>query len=86
MMEQERRRTPRRRTLKGAMIVFNDGRSTIAATVRNLSEDGANLRVTSIVGIPDTFGLRLSDGTHYECRAIWHKSDEIGVAFVRAGE
>ena len=43
MMEPERRRTPRRRTLKGAMIVFNEGHSTIAATVRNLSEDGANL-------------------------------------------
>ena len=85
-MEPERRRTPRRRTLKGALIVFNEGYSTIAATVRNLSEDGANLRVASIVGIPDTFGLRLADGTHYECRAIWHKSDEIGVAFVRASE
>jgi hypothetical protein len=85
-MQEERRRVPRRRTLKGAMIVFNDGRSTIAATVRNLSDDGANVRVASIVGIPDTFVLRLSDGTTYECRAIWHKSNEIGVAFATASE
>jgi len=80
-MMEERRRTPRRRTLKGARIVFNDGRSTIDATVRNLSEDGANLRVASVVGIPDTFILQLSDGTQHACRAIWHKSDEIGVSF-----
>ena len=86
MQQEERRRVPRRRTLKGAMIVFNDGRSTIAATVRNLSEDGANLRVASILGIPETFTLRLSDGSTHTCRAIWHKSDEIGVAFVRASE
>jgi hypothetical protein len=65
------------------MIVFNDGRSTIAATVRNLSEDGANLRVASVLGIPDTFTLRMSDGSTHNCRSIWHKSDELGVAFVR---
>lgn len=80
-MQEERRHVPRRRTLKGAMIVFNDGRSTIAATVRNLSEAGANLRVASVIGIPDTFVLRLSDGSIHTCRAIWRKSEEIGVTF-----
>ncbi|HEY4201055.1 MAG TPA: PilZ domain-containing protein [Devosiaceae bacterium] len=80
-MEEERRKTQRHRTLKGALIVFNDGRSTIECTVRNLSEAGANLRVTSVLGVPDTFVLQMSDKTTRNCRMIWRTTTEIGAAF-----
>ncbi|AKR54480.1 pilus assembly protein PilZ [Youhaiella tibetensis] len=79
---EERRRAQRHRTLKGGSIVFNEGRSAIDCTVRNLSEIGANLRVTSVVGIPDEFILQMSDKTTRDCRVSWRKATELGVAFV----
>ena len=80
-MEEERRAMPRHRTLKGARIVVNDGFSTFACTVRNLSDAGAQLRVTSIIGIPDTFQLALDDKRSFACRVIWRRETELGVSF-----
>ena len=51
----EQRNDQRHRTLKPGLIVFNDGYSTIECMVRNLSEGGAQLKVESLIGIPDTF-------------------------------
>jgi hypothetical protein len=78
----ELRSEPRQRTLKGAIIAFNDLRSTIDCTVRNLSPHGAQLRVASAVGIPNTFELRLTDGERHQCSVAWRKGREIGVKFV----
>ena len=78
----EHRANPRQRTLKGARIVFNDGRSTLECTVRNISPGGAYVRVASVIGIPEAFELRLSDGTRHNCAVAWRKADEIGVKFV----
>ncbi len=81
-MTDERRATPRQRTLKGARIVINDGFSTFDCTVRNLSGLGAKLVVASIVGIPQRFDLALSDGRRFSCEMIWHREGEIGVKFL----
>ena len=51
------RRTPRRRTLKGGRIVFNNRRSVIDCTVRNLSTGGALLSVPNVSGVPDQLDL-----------------------------
>jgi hypothetical protein len=79
----EKRTVPRRRVLKGGRIVFNNGRSTIDCTVRNLSPGGAKLGVASVVGIPDTFSLLVS-GTEAPraCRVAWRRANELGVSFV----
>lgn len=77
----EKRHLPRRKTLKGGRIVFNLGRSTIDCTVRNLSARGAKLQVTSAVGIPETFQLKLDDGASQHCRVVWRTLKELGVAF-----
>lgn len=79
---EERRLTQRHRTLKGASIVFNGGRSAIDCTVRNFSESGANLRVTSVLGIPEEFVLQMSDKTTHNCKVAWRRATELGVAFV----
>ena len=78
----EHRQSQRQRTLKGARIVFNDARSTIECTVRNLSAGGAQLRVQSVIGIPEAFELRLSDDTKHACAVAWRKASELGVRFV----
>jgi len=77
----DKRATPRHRTLKSGLIAFNNSQSTISCTVRNLSDGGADLKVASVLGIPDEFELRLSDHTKHQCTVVWKKVDEIGVKF-----
>lgn len=77
----ERRSAARRRTLKGAHIAFNGGRSTITCLVRNLSATGALLRVESVLGVPQVFTLVLDDGNRHQCRMVRWTATEIGVEF-----
>lgn len=81
-MQDERRRYHRNRTLKGGRIVINDGHSTFDCTVRNLSDEGAKLVVTSILGIPQHFALSMIDGRTFNCEIIWHTETELGVKFL----
>jgi len=78
MGEDEHRITPRHRVLKGGHIQFGGG--SIDCTVRNLSETGAALDVTSPLGIPAEFML-VAEGIQRQCRVIWRKEKRIGVTF-----
>lgn len=80
-MTEERRGALRHRTLKGGLIHFNDGRSTITCMVRNLSEHGARLRVESVIGIPDEFVLGLEHGARMAARVVWRRGNELGITF-----
>lgn len=80
-MTDDHRASPRHRTLKGALIVINDGFSTFKCTVRNLSETGARLMVASIIGVPDSFQLVMDDGRKFACTVVWKTESEIGVKF-----
>ncbi|MBR0858548.1 PilZ domain-containing protein [Bradyrhizobium liaoningense] len=76
----ERRDKARHRVLKAGTIEFGGG--AIDCTIRNLSDTGAALDVTSPVGIPDHFSLFVqSDGIHRPCTVIWRKEKRIGVRF-----
>jgi len=77
----EQRNDQRHRTLKPGLIVFNDGYSTIECMVRNLSEGGAQLKVESTIGIPDTFGLKLKDGGIAAAKIAWKRGNTIGITF-----
>jgi hypothetical protein len=55
----ERRKTARHRVLQGGSISFHHLGAKIDCTVRNLSEAGACLVVTSPFGIPNEFDLVL---------------------------
>ena len=79
---EEKRQSPRHRTLKGAHIVFHEGRSTISCLVRNLSDSGALLRVDSVIGIPDKFTLVIAGELHRDARVVRRSENEIGVVFV----
>ncbi|MBR0739822.1 PilZ domain-containing protein [Bradyrhizobium liaoningense] len=76
----ERREKARHRVLKGGTIEFGGG--AIDCTIRNLSDTGAALDVTSPVGIPDRFALLVqADGKHLACTVVWRKEKRIGVKF-----
>lgn len=78
----EHRRATRRRALKGAQIIFNEGSSVIDCVVRDLSETGAKLKIPSPIGVPDTFTLSVQgDNTRRKCRVAWRRATELGVAF-----
>lgn len=81
MITVERRKTPRRRVLKGATISFNqDG--GISCMVRNLSAGGACLELECAGGIPHEFVLVLdSDRSRFASRIVWTGPHHLGVAF-----
>lgn len=78
----ERRQYPRRRTLKGGRIVFNQRFSVVNCTVRNLSDGGACIEVATSVGIPDDFDLTIEpEHVNRCCHVAWRSEHRIGVAF-----
>lgn len=79
---QERRRVLRHRTLKAGSIAFNRA-GAIDCRVRNLSNIGACLEVTSQVGIPDDFTLVVeTDHIKTPCHVIWRTPTRLGVEFI----
>jgi hypothetical protein len=70
----------RHRVLKAAKIEFDGG--TIDCVVRNVSDTGAALEVTSPMGIPEEFNLLISGNrTAHRCEVKWRAENRIGVAF-----
>ena len=61
--------------------MFDDKRSVIDCTVLNISENGANLRLASIVGIPDTFDLHIGDEIH-AAWVVWKMDSTLGVTWI----
>jgi PilZ domain len=85
MDKDNHRIAPRHRVLKAGTIEFGGG--GIDCTVRNVSDTGAALEVTSPVGIPERFTLVVpQDNIAKPCRVMWRKEKRIGVAFVSNGE
>jgi hypothetical protein len=80
MDDDEHRIASRHRVLKAGSIQFGGG--SIDCTVRNISDTGAALDVTSPLGIPAQFTL-VTDGNHLSCRVVWRKEKRIGVTFER---
>ena len=68
--------------LKGARISFHHLTTSTDCTVRNLSDTGACLVVTSQVGVPDDFDLVLErDHSIKRCHVEWRAGPRIGVSF-----
>jgi len=77
----EGRRAPRHRVLKAGTIAFGGG-AGISCTVRNLSDTGAALEVSSPIGIPQEFELVIeADHSARQCRVVWRRERRIGVTF-----
>jgi hypothetical protein len=80
---EERRKKRRQRTFKAGKIIFNQQRSVLDCTARDLTEMGACLVVGSSVGLPEVFELLIPiDNVKRSCRVIWKSVDRVGVKFV----
>ena len=77
----ERRTPPRHRTFKVGVIAFAGG-GGVSCKLRNISEGGACLEVSSQMDIPDAFTLEVDiDHLKRLCRVCWRNRNRIGVAF-----
>jgi hypothetical protein len=78
----EHRRAQRLRTLKGGSIMFGTAMA-VDCLIRNMSETGACLEVTSPFGIPDNFTLLIRpEIIKRSCQVAWREAKRIGVRFV----
>jgi hypothetical protein len=85
-LNDEHRKSVRRRALKGGLIVFDGGYQSLSCTIRDLSEGGARLKVESVFGIPSTFTLTFTDGSpSRDCVVKWKNATALGVEF-KTGE
>ena len=78
---QEKRATFRKRVLKAAQIILSDKAPKLDCAVRNLSDTGACLQLSTTYGIPVSFDVVL-DGVRRPCRAVWRTDIKMGVAFI----
>ena len=77
----ERRMASRHRVLKRGRIGINNLHSTIDCTVRNLSEQGALLRIEGFFAAPRRFHLSIGDDFKRDVWLRWQNGSEAGVSF-----
>jgi hypothetical protein len=78
----ERRRTGRRRVLKGALIVFNGGYCTMSCQILDTSETGALLMPLDVILCPREFVLKPRIGPSRDCEVAWRKGKMLGVRYL----
>jgi hypothetical protein len=77
----ERRAQARHRVFKGGRLAFNSGGS-LECTVRNISQGGARIDLTSPVALPEQFMLLIAiDHFQRSCHPVWTNDTRIGLAF-----
>lgn len=73
---------PRRRMLKGARLVFNNGHSVVSAVLRDMSETGARVTVENGLALPEHISLVLDEGGSYQCVIVRRELKELGLQFI----
>lgn len=79
---EDRRRSPRRRSLTGAVLIHSQGRESTACIVRNLSRDGASVRLSEPIELKAP--LYLLDHVHgfgFSARVVWRRETILGLKF-----
>ncbi|HYC16837.1 MAG TPA: PilZ domain-containing protein [Pseudolabrys sp.] len=79
----EKRKSERSRTFFGAVIAFNQRKSTMNCNVRNFSPAGARVAFANTATVPDQFDLTIGHKARsFRARMVWRGVDEAGVAFL----
>jgi hypothetical protein len=78
----DKRNSTRKRSLLNGRIVFNNRRSVIECTIRDISETGAKISFAHPTPIPAEFELDIpSKGSRVRARVMWSNGKECGVLF-----
>lgn len=78
----DRRAHPRKKMLKPAQIVYQDGNCVVDCVVGDLSEGGARIRHSDIFACPDSFELRIKDEFARRCKVVQKSESGVGVKFL----
>ena len=82
-VSEDRRKHHRQRCLLVANLVFGDEQLTAGATVRDLHEHGARVRLATILPLPSRLTLIVGrDGDAYDAEVVWKNGTELGVKFL----
>jgi hypothetical protein len=82
----ERRRAPRRRTLKSGIVIYGGYLFVLYCSVRDLSTEGARLRFVIGTPVPRRFVLMFpSDSIVFEATVVRRRGNEVGVHFESKG-
>jgi hypothetical protein len=76
----DRRLAQRQGTKRKAVLVVNNGWSTVAVDVLNLSAEGALLELEDDIVVPEYFQM-CWDGQKKIGRRVWARHRQLGVAF-----
>ena len=86
MAETKQRAAERHRCWLKALFVFNEGRSSLDAIVRNLSDAGALLECEDMRLLPDEFDLIIVKASGEQARhralQVWRHDGALGVKFI----
>ena len=77
---QDKRTNYRKRVLKNAQIILSEKAPKLDCAVRNLTDTGACLQVSTTYGIPATFEVVI-EGVRRSCRSMWRTDTKMGVTF-----
>lgn len=77
---QDKRTIFRKRVLKTAQIVLSEKAPKLDCAVRNLSDTGACLQVSTTYGIPANFDV-IIEGVRRACRSVWRTDTKLGITF-----
>jgi PilZ domain len=82
----EKRSLHRARRSRPAHCVFNEGTSVLDVVLRDISPRGTRIAGAQVVGLPQTFELRIPDGLGgYSARralVVWSKGAAAGLTFI----
>lgn len=79
---ENKRRSVRMRTMKGANLALPGSASVFSCVMRNLSEHGALVELPSTIGVPAAVILQTQDGTlNRHCRVVWRTETRLGLEF-----
>jgi hypothetical protein len=79
----EHRREARHRAFLGAKLVYGDGAFTLDCVVRDISVDGARVKLPQGQAVPDRlFLVEIRSGIAYEAQVAWKRHPEIGLTFI----
>jgi hypothetical protein len=86
MSETNLRGAERHRCWLKALFVFNDGRCSLDALVRNISDDGALLECEDMRLLPPEFDLVITlangDLSRHHAKHVWKHDGAVGVKFL----
>jgi PilZ domain len=77
-----RREQFRRTVLKGARIIFNERQSTLNCRVRDMTDGGARLDLSTQQLLPHEFDLQVSGSLTRRCGLRWAHGNFVGVRFL----